>query len=93
MKFKTILIVLIAIFFFNTGTAMALRCGNTFISPGVSTIEVLDACGEPKLKDVVKSGGKSGVPTERWGYGPHKGNYYFLYFKGGVLERVESKKK
>jgi hypothetical protein len=93
MKLKAMLIILGCIFIFNVGTATALRCGNTFIKEGVKSVEVLDACGEPKLKEVIKSGGQSGTITERWTYGPHKGNYYFLYFKAGVLERVDSKKK
>ncbi len=92
MKLRILLSMFIFFFIFS-GTAMALKCGNTFIKPGVSTLEVLHACGEPKFKETVGSGGKSGKIEERWGYGPHKGNYYFLYFKGGVLEKVDSKKK
>ena len=88
-----ILIAAVSIFLMSANPAFALRCGNTFIKEGTKSVEVLAACGEPKLKEVIKAGGKSGKVTERWTYGPYKGNYYFLYFTAGVLEQVDSKKQ
>ena len=74
-------------------TAMALRCGNLFVEPGVTSAEILVSCGEPILKEVLGASGRSGAIKERWTYGPKSGYYYLLYFKAGVLEKVESKKK
>jgi hypothetical protein len=74
-------------------TAMALRCGNLFVEPGVTSIEILASCGEPILKEVLGEGGRSGAIEERWTYGPKAGYYYLLYFKAGVLEKVEFKQQ
>ncbi len=89
MKFKILISTLICTFIFS-GNAMALKCGNTFVKKGITSIEVLNRCGEPRAKEVVKQGGKSGKITERWTYGPYKGYFYLLYFKGGVLDKKES---
>ncbi len=74
-------------------TAMALRCKNLFVEPGVSSIEILVNCGEPISKEVLGAYGKSGALKERWAYGPKSGYYYLLYFKAGVLEKIESKQE
>ena len=74
-------------------TSLALRCGNLFVEPGVTSVEILASCGEPILKEVLGTAGRSGATEERWTYGPKSGYYYLLYFKAGVLSKVESKKK
>lgn len=76
-----------------TQTVLALRCGNLFVEPGVTSAEILANCGDPILKEALGAAGKSGAIKERWTYGPKSGYYYFLYFKAGVLEKVESKKE
>lgn len=92
MRRKLYLIAVVFLLCLAVQTALALRCGNLFIEPGVSTAEVLHSCGEPKLKESLGKSG--GAIKERWTYGPHQGGwFYFLYFKAGILEKVESKKK
>lgn len=93
MKPKIILGMIVLTIFLAAQTAMALRCGNLFVEPGVTSAEILASCGEPISKEVLSEAGRSGAIKERWTYGPKSGYYYFLYFKSGVLEKVESKKK
>lgn len=69
-----------------------LRCGNDLVSPGDTTAEVVLACGEPLLRELVgtrEEGGEK-VLVERWTYerGPGK-LLKFLTFEGGVLVSVE----
>ncbi len=73
-----------------SASAFALKCKNTFIKSGLQSIVILKTCGEPRAKEVVNTGGKSGKITERWTFGPYHGYFYLLYFKGGVLQEIES---
>ncbi len=93
MRQKIIIGVVILILCLSAHTAMALKCGNLFVEPGVTSAEILINCGEPVTKEVLGAYGKSGDVKERWTYGPQGGNYYFLYFRAGILEKVDSKKK
>ena len=93
MRQKIIIGIIILVLCLSANTALALRCGNLFVKPGVTSAEILHNCGEPVSKEVLGSYGKSGAIKERWTYGPEGGNYYFLYFKAGILETVDSKKK
>ena len=93
MKPKIIIGIIVLTILLAAQTAMALRCGNLFVEPGVTSAEILSNCGEPISKEVLGTGGRSGAIEERWTYGPKSGYYYLLYFKAGVLEKVESKKK
>jgi hypothetical protein len=93
MKQKTIIGMIVLLLLLVAHTSMALRCGNLFVKPGVSSSEIMLNCGEPVLKESLGFYGRSGDIKERWTYGPHEGGwYYFLYFRAGVLDKVESKK-
>jgi Protein of unknown function (DUF2845) len=93
MKPKIIIGTILLTITLTAHTAMALRCGNLFVEPGVTSVEILVNCGEPISKEVLGASGRSGAVKERWAYGPKSGYYYLLYFKAGVLEKIESKKK
>lgn len=93
MKSKIMIGLIVLTIILVAQTAMALRCGNLFVEPGVSSAEILVSCGEPISKEVLSTGGRSGAIKERWTYGPKSGYYYLLSFKAGVLEKVESKKE
>jgi hypothetical protein len=90
MRFTIKIMTIFFLFFFIANSAHALKCKNTFIKPGLQSIAIEKTCGEPRAKEVVNVGGKSGKITERWTYGPYHGYFYLLYFKGGTLEKVES---
>lgn len=94
MKFKFIIFsVMILSLLSGPSISMAttsFKCGNFFVKEGIQSIAVLKSCGEPKVQEVLSNGGKSGKIEERWTYGPKAGYFYLLYFKGGVLEKVES---
>lgn len=93
MKPKIIIGMIVLTIILAAQTSLALRCGNLFVEPGVTSVEILVSCGEPISKEVLGAGGRSGAVKERWTYGPKSGYYYLLYFKAGVLEKVESKKR
>ena len=64
MKSKLLICFMVICFLFSCLTAAAaatsFKCGNTFIKEGLQSIAVLKTCGEPRVKEVVSSGGKSG---------------------------------
>lgn len=92
MKKVSILIVALIIIFLTVTTASALRCGNLLIRTGLTSAEILLNCGEPKLKEDLGTKGRTGKKMERWVYGPHEGQMYYLTFIAGVLDKVESRK-
>ena len=68
--------------------ARGFRCGTELVSVGDSTWEVLHKCGEPDLKELIKS---NGVNVEKWTY--NCGSLRFiriLTFSGGALRAVKS---
>ncbi len=104
---KRILIVLMSMVFLTATVLFAAeeeedvgwRCGNLFIHEGIQSFEVLQSCGEPNSKEVVgyaehggDDEGDAGLVIEKWLYGPDAGYYHVLYFKAGVLEKVEAVK-
>lgn len=79
--------------FISTAQAQ-FRCGNLFVKEGVHTEQVLEHCGEPVTREIVgKTAGALELIIEKWTYGPIAGMMYVLYFKAGVLERVDSYRK
>lgn len=68
------------------------RCGSKLFNKGAHDFEVAKSCGEPNSKDVVGYTDHDGMrlKIEKWVYGPTGGKMYVLYFKAGILERIES---
>ena len=67
------------------------RCGATIVEKSMLDIEVRENCGEPKSRDIVgKTSGSLELTIERWVYGPLDGYMYILYFKAGILEKIET---
>ncbi len=73
--------------------AAALRCGSDLVTVGDSKVEVLRACGEPMLIEVVgteKTADRKEI-LEEWTYDRGPGSFLqILTFRGGRLVRIES---
>jgi hypothetical protein len=94
MRKVSVLIIVVIFLFLLANTASALRCGNLFVRTGVKSSDILENCGEPALKEDLGTYGRTGEKKERWTYGPHQGGwYYYLYFRAGVLDKIDSKKQ
>ena len=75
--------------------AQTWRCGNLIVDAGVQSFLVLENCGEPLSREVIGYTGGSDsnqaqIIMEKWVYGPDAGYYYFLYFRGGTLDHIET---
>jgi hypothetical protein len=67
--------------------ARSMRCGNELVRVGDPTIELLQRCGEPDLKELLNT---DGLIVEKWTY--NCGSLRFMRIitlKGGVIERIE----
>jgi len=67
--------------------ARSIRCGNQLVRVGDPTIELLQRCGEPDLKELLNT---DGLIVERWTY--NCGSLRFMRIitlKGGVVQRIE----
>jgi len=67
--------------------ARSMRCGNQLVRVGDPTIELLQRCGEPDLKELLKT---DGLIVEKWTY--NCGSLRFMRIitlKGGVVYRIE----
>ena len=90
---KRIAICFLAIFVFSfiSSAQAQFRCYNLFVKEGLHTEQVLEHCGEPVSREVVgTTGGALELVIEKWTYGPDAGMMYILYFKAGILERIDS---
>ena len=68
-------------------SARTIRCGTEIVSVGDPTIELLQKCGEPDLKELIKT---NGFIIEKWTY--NCGSVRFmkiLTLKGGIVQRIE----
>lgn len=95
---KTLLVIFITLSFMLVVCTSAFarvdfRCGNTFAEEGkTQSAEIFMSCGEPKLKEDMGYKGKGvGQKLEKWIY-EKGGVYYFLYFEGGILKKVEQQR-
>jgi hypothetical protein len=64
-----------------------IRCGTEIVSVGDPTMELLQKCGEPDLKELIKT---NGFIIEKWTY--NCGSVRFmkiLSLKGGIVQRIE----
>ncbi|MXS17436.1 DUF2845 domain-containing protein [Pseudomonas oryzihabitans] len=93
--------VLLLLLLLATGTSQAasLRCGSALVSTGSTTHEVRGKCGAPLSvtplgeRQVTDGYGYRQVEfVEEWAYGPWNGMLYFLTFRGGRLDQVDSKR-
>ena len=67
--------------------ARSMRCGNQLVQVGDPTIELLQRCGEPDLKELLNT---DGLIVEKWTY--NCGSLRFMRIitlKGGVVYRIE----
>ncbi len=70
------------------GSARTIRCGTEIVSVGDPTIELLQKCGEPDLKELIKT---NGFIIEKWTYNCGSTRFMkILTLKGGKVHRVES---
>ena len=69
-------------------SARSIRCGTEIVSVGDPTIELLQKCGEPDLKELIKT---NGLIIEKWTYNCGSGRFMkILTLKRGKVHRVES---
>jgi hypothetical protein len=69
------------------GSARTIRCGTEIVSVGDPTIELLQKCGEPDLKELIKT---NGFIIEKWTYNCGSARFMkILTLKGGKVQRVE----
>ena len=67
--------------------ARSMRCGTQLVQVGNPTIELLQPCGEPDLKELLNT---DGLIVEKWTY--NCGSLRFMRIitlKGGVVYRIE----
>jgi hypothetical protein len=68
-------------------SARTIRCGTEIVSVGDPTIELLQKCGEPDLKELIKT---NGFIIEKWTYNCGSARFMkILTIKGGKVQRVE----
>ena len=68
--------------------ARTIRCGTEIVSVGDPTIELLQKCGEPDLKELIKT---NGFIIEKWTYNCGSGRFMkILTLKGGKVRKVET---
>lgn len=98
---KKFFYILTAVFFLSLATnAMAetqfidsYKCSTKIFKKGSHDFEVEKNCGAPVSKDLVGyTDGKVRLKIEKWVYGPRDGKMFVLYFKAGILEKIESYK-
>ena len=71
----------------DRGSARTIRCGTEIVSVGDPTIELLQKCGEPDLKELIKT---NGFIIEKWTYNCGSARFMkILTLKGGKVQRVE----
>lgn len=97
---KRFLYILLSVAFLFTATCAfassqaidSYRCSTKLFKKGDHDFDVAKSCGEPVSKEVVGYTDHAGMKLkiEKWVYGPENGKMYVLYFKAGILERIES---
>jgi hypothetical protein len=86
--FVRLAIALVAAILLNDARASTLRCGTHVIRTGDTKLEVLEKCGEPKLKEVVSGADERLV--EQWFYRESSRQFTnILTFQGTELIRIE----
>jgi hypothetical protein len=71
----------------DCSSARTIRCGTEIVSVGDPTIELLQKCGEPDLKELIKT---NGFIIEKWTYNCGSARFMrILTLKGGIVQRIE----
>ena len=84
---RTILCLTLAILLSLSSAAYGFRCGTNLVSVGDNKLQVLQKCGEPTYKELIKT---DGFIVEKWYY--DCGSLRFiqtLTFAGGFLQTIE----
>jgi hypothetical protein len=72
----------------SAGGADSMRCGTEIVRVGDPTIEVIQKCGEPDLKELIKT---NGLIVEKWTYNCGSTRFMrILTMKGGKVDRIET---
>jgi len=74
----------------------AMRCGNDLVLKGDVDITVLERCGDPLYKTLLKvpcAGIEDGCTIMRWAFRKGKKHYDMVYISGGRVIKVETKAK
>ena len=83
-----IAIVGFALLFTVPALAQSLRCGQKIVGVGDPTIELLQKCGEPDLKELLKT---NGFIIEKWTYNCGSARFMkILTLKGGKIQKIEN---
>jgi len=89
-RVSTALIALVGftLLFAVPASARTIRCGTEIVSVGDPTIELIQKCGEPDLKELIKT---NGYIVERWTYNCGSTRFMkIITLKGGVVQRIET---
>ena len=89
---RLLLTLLLVSFPMVASASSTMRCGDTLISVGAPTAQVLLACGEPLTREDVgvEAAGTEAQLVQRWTYDLGPGRFLrILEFKGGVLASIE----
>ncbi|MBU2713509.1 DUF2845 domain-containing protein [Zooshikella harenae] len=102
MKVRSLFFISI-LFFIQSSHADSLRCGQYSVKGGESTIEVLNMCGEPLLKEslgtVAEEHDLNGTGTRirvneevvtRWTYGKKGELYKYVTFHNGQVRSIQT---
>ncbi len=71
----------------TTVNLSVVRCGAGLVRVGETKLEVMDRCGEPRLKETVSGGNQ--LRIEQWLYKPKGKMTRILTFQGTVLIMIE----
>ena len=67
--------------------AQNIRCGGEIVRVGDPTIELLQKCGEPELRELIKT---NGFIIEKWTYNCGAARFMrILTLKGGIVQKIE----
>jgi hypothetical protein len=71
----------------DCSSTRTIRCGTEIVSVGDPTIELLQKCGEPDLKELIKT---NGFIIEKWTYNCGSKRFMkILTLKGGSVKKIE----
>ena len=83
----TVALVSLALLSPALSTAQNIRCGSQIVRVGDPTIELLQKCGEPDLRELIKT---DGFITEKWTYNCGAARFMrILTLKGGIVQKIE----
>jgi hypothetical protein len=84
IMFALILVILLCV----TSAAYGFRCGTHIVSVGDNKLQVLQKCGEPTFKELIKT---DGFIVEKWYYDCGAQKFIqTLTFSGGFLQTIEA---